>query len=51
MECTRCETPIETGDLRCAVCALVLAAPAAGAADATRASVLRCTDCAAAIAF
>lgn len=51
MACTRCETPIENGDLRCAVCALVLAAPVAGAADAVRASVLRCTDCAAAIAF
>jgi hypothetical protein len=51
MACTRCETPIESGDLRCAVCALVLAAPAAAADDAVRASVLRCTDCGAAIAF
>jgi hypothetical protein len=51
MECTRCDTPIEAGDLRCAVCALVLAAPRAAAAEDVRASVLRCTDCGAAIAF
>lgn len=50
MNCTRCETPVETGDLRCAVCALVLA-ELAPAADAVRAAVLRCTDCGAAIAF
>jgi len=50
MQCSRCETPIELGDLRCAVCALVLAAPKP-ASDATRASVLRCSECAAAIAF
>ena len=49
--CTRCETPIESGDLRCAVCALVLAAPRPPAADDVRASVLRCVDCGAAIAF
>ncbi len=48
--CTRCATPVEHGDLRCAVCAMVLAAPPR-APDAERASILRCTDCGAAVAF
>jgi hypothetical protein len=48
--CSRCATPTEPGDLRCAVCALVMVAPAASP-DAPRASVLRCTSCAAATAF
>lgn len=48
--CSRCATPTEPGDLRCAVCALVLVAPPSSA-DSPRASVLRCTDCAAAVAF
>jgi len=51
MNCTRCESPVETGDLRCAVCAMVLVAPAAPAGATERARVLRCTDCGAAIAF
>jgi hypothetical protein len=51
VSCSRCATPTEPGDLRCAVCALVLVAPASPSPDAPRASVLRCTDCAAAIAF
>ena len=49
-DCTRCATPLEHGDLRCAVCALVVAA-APEAAPAERARVVRCTACAAAIAF
>lgn len=50
MTCTRCATPIEAGDLRCAVCALVLAAPASPVA-VSRAKVLRCDECAAAVSF
>lgn len=48
--CARCATPLEEGDIRCAVCAL--AAPARGG-GATRAiaQVHRCTACGAAIAY
>lgn len=51
--CTRCESPIEDGDLRCAICALPVPAPAASdaAARPVRAQVLRCVECGAAIAF
>ena len=46
----RCASPLERGDLRCAVCALP--APAAGqVAQPERARVLRCRECNAAIAF
>jgi len=50
--CTRCESPLEEGDLRCAICALPVPAPRApaGAAKA-RAQVLRCVECGAAVAF
>src|SRR5262249_34379837 len=49
-DCARCSTPLEHGDLRCAVCALAL--PPADHVDAPlRAQVLRCTDCGAAVAF
>ncbi|HEY0253471.1 MAG TPA: hypothetical protein VGC41_18180, partial [Kofleriaceae bacterium] len=49
-DCTRCATPLEEGDLRCAVCALPLP-PAPSAATKTRAQILRCTECGAAIAY
>jgi hypothetical protein len=49
--CTRCETALEDGDLRCAICALPVP-PAARTADAVRhAQVLRCGDCGAAVGF
>jgi len=48
--CPRCSSPIEAGDLRCAVCAMALPAPPV-TAEAARASVLRCTECGAAISF
>lgn len=48
--CTRCDTPIEDGDLRCAVCALPVPA-AAHVADQARSQILRCTECGAAIGF
>jgi hypothetical protein len=48
--CSRCESPLEDGDLRCAVCALPV--PRARAeVDRPRVLVLRCTWCGAAIAF
>lgn len=49
--CTRCESPIEEGDLRCPICALPVPAAPEPAARATRAQVLRCVECGAAIAF
>jgi hypothetical protein len=49
--CTRCATPLERGDLRCAVCALPRAVPIAPPPDGERARVLRCTSCGAAVAF
>lgn len=49
--CTRCESPLEEGDLRCAICALPIPASAAARGGTLRAQVLRCTECNAAIAF
>ena len=48
--CERCATPLEDGDLRCAVCALVVR-HTAPVAEVARASILRCTWCGAATAF
>ncbi len=48
--CSRCGSPLEAGDLRCAVCALpVPAAPAT--VERPRVQILRCSWCGAAIAF
>ena len=50
--CERCETPLEEGDLRCAVCALP-APPreAAKPGDKAYAKVLRCPGCGAVVGF
>ena len=48
--CTRCETALEDGDLRCAICALPVAA-IEHASDAVRVYVLRCPACNAAVGF
>jgi hypothetical protein len=49
--CTRCASPLEPGDLRCAVCTQ----PAPHAADAPASSsvakILRCEECGAAVTF
>ncbi|MCY1059278.1 zinc ribbon domain-containing protein [Nannocystis sp. SCPEA4] len=48
--CGRCESPVETGDLRCAVCGL----PTPGEAlvdAATRVEFLRCEGCGAAVSY
>ena len=48
--CTRCHGQLEHGDLRCAVCALPV--PVVADPDrTTRAQVLRCSECNAAVAF
>ena len=48
--CDRCTSPLEHGDLRCAVCALVVRTDPQPIEEA-RAFILRCTSCGAAIAF
>jgi hypothetical protein len=48
--CARCETALEDGDLRCAICAFPVPGEARG--DGPRyAQVLRCCGCGAAVAF
>lgn len=49
--CARCQTAIEDGDLRCAICAFPVAAAARPADGPLYAQVLRCGDCGAAVAF
>ena len=49
MTCPRCATPLEDGDLRCAICALPV--PVVLHAVVARAKLLRCTDCNAAVGF
>ena len=50
--CTRCETALEDGDLRCAICALPVPHVREARADARLwPQVLRCTECGAAVAF
>lgn len=49
-DCERCASPLEHGDLRCAVCALTVPIEVAGAPSA-RARILRCTFCNAAVEF
>jgi hypothetical protein len=51
MSCTRCASPLEEGDLRCAICALPVPVEAAPREAITRARVLRCVECNAAVAF
>jgi hypothetical protein len=51
MSCTRCATPIEAGDLRCAVCALPVPAAARVVDGKPRSQILRCTECGAAIGY
>ncbi len=48
--CTRCVTPLELGDLRCAICALPVPVTTSPVRMA-RAQILRCTECDAAVAF
>jgi hypothetical protein len=48
--CSRCQSPLEDGDLRCAVCALPVPS-ARTPVEKPRVLVLRCTWCGAAVAF
>ena len=52
--CARCTSPLEGGDLRCAVCAMIApthASTALSPAEAERARILRCKECTAAMAY
>jgi hypothetical protein len=49
--CARCQTVIEDGDLRCAICAFPVPGAARPADGPLHAQVLRCGDCGAAVAF
>ena len=52
--CGRCESPLERGDLRCAICGLATPAPTGSAADAPeeqRVQVCRCEGCGAAVKY
>lgn len=49
-DCPRCESALERGDLRCAVCAHIVPTGAVDAPVATL-EVLRCTGCGAALAY
>lgn len=49
--CPRCESPIERGDLRCAVCAYAVAASASPEVGAPIANVVRCGGCGACVSY
>lgn len=49
-DCARCRTPLEDGDLRCAVCALPAPLPPPRLVG-EGAQVLRCTECNAAVSY
>jgi hypothetical protein len=50
MPCRRCESPLESSDLRCAICGLPAVAGEPGGEEAVE-QVLRCNGCGAAVAY
>jgi hypothetical protein len=50
MNCGRCQTPLEAGDLRCAICALAVPLRAA-LPSATAMTIVRCERCGAALTY
>ncbi len=53
LSCTRCASPLERGDFRCAICSLPTPVPATDATATTEvaAAVMRCQGCGAAVAY
>ncbi len=51
ISCTRCQSPIEPEDLRCAVCSLPTQANLLSAPDRAMAQILRCEECGAAVCY
>ncbi|QEF96406.1 hypothetical protein Mal15_04340 [Stieleria maiorica] len=49
--CGRCESPLETGDLRCAICGQAALDAQADVPKKLAVQILRCTGCGAAIAY
>jgi hypothetical protein len=49
--CERCRSPLEPGDLRCAVCGQTAPAEVGAARAVHRSQVLRCDGCSAAVSF
>lgn len=49
--CRRCESPLESSDLRCAICGLAAPAPERPASEEAVEQVLRCHGCGAAVAY
>ena len=49
--CTRCESPLEHGDLRCAVCGARAPAVLPDANRSVAVEILRCKGCAAAVTY
>lgn len=49
--CARCRSPLEAGDLRCAVCALAAPALPGGALAAARSTAVRCSGCGAGMRY
>lgn len=49
--CTRCDSPLEKGDLRCAICGQAAPIDNVATQQKTIVKILRCTGCGAAIAY
>lgn len=49
--CARCHSPLEAGDLRCAVCALATPALPGNALVAARSTAIRCSQCGAGMRY
>ncbi len=51
LHCNRCETPLESGDLRCAICGQAAPLQQDSPQEKVVVQVLRCTGCGAAVAY
>jgi hypothetical protein len=49
--CARCDTPLEEGDLRCAICGLLVPAHTRAPVSAEAIRVVRCDECGAAVTY
>ncbi|MCO8125023.1 hypothetical protein NHH03_25020 [Stieleria sp. TO1_6] len=49
--CSRCESPLEPGDLRCAICGQAAPVKDAAAPHTVTVTILRCTGCGAAVRY
>lgn len=49
--CTRCHTPLEEGDLRCAICGLLTPRPERATHSGEALRIVRCSECGAAVSY